>query len=227
MIEEKIFEFLRNLSINNNREWFHDNKPFYTEARMAFEEFVSHFIELIGQIDPTVGKPTVKESIFRINRDIRFSNDKRPYKQNFGCYVAQGGRKSILPGYYIQLEPGASFFGGGIYCPQADILKKVRNEISVFPEDLSAILEKPSFKQTFGDLWLDQLKSAPKGFPKDHVAIELLKYKSYTATCNFTDEQCQSKGFDKILEKAIAELHPLNEFLLRAIEAPEEEKIEF
>ncbi len=227
MVSEKIFDFLSTLAANNNREWFHDNKPLYMEARMAFETFVSRFIEMVGHIDPSVGKPTVKESIFRINRDIRFSNDKRPYKQNFGCYVAQGGRKSILPGYYIQFEPGASFFGGGIYCPQADVLKKIRNEIAVFPEDLSAILEKPAFKQTFGDLWPDHLKTAPKGFPKDHVAIELLKYKSYTATCNFTDEQCLAEGFENELNAAISNLRPLNDFLLRAIEAPEEEKIEF
>lgn len=227
MISEKIFDFLSALAANNNREWFHDNKPSYIEARQEFEHFVANFIGMIGQTDPSIGKPTAKESIFRLNRDIRFSNDKRPYKQNFGCYVAQGGRKSILPGYYIQFEPGASFFGGGIYCPQADVLKKVRNEIAVFPEDLSAILEKPSFKQTFGPLWPDQLKSAPKGFPKDHVAIELLKYKSYTATCNFTDEQCMAPGFENELKQAISNLRPLNEFLLRAIEAPEEEKIEF
>lgn len=227
MISEKIFDFLSALAANNNREWFHDNKPSYIEARQEFEHFVANFIGMIGQIDPSIGKPTAKESIFRLNRDIRFSNDKRPYKQNFGCYVAQGGRKSILPGYYIQFEPGASFFGGGIYCPQADILKKVRSEIAVFPEDLSAILERPSFKQTFGDLWPDRLKSAPKGFPKDHEAIELLKYKSYTATCNFTDEQCLADGFENTLKAAIGNLRPLNDFLLRAIEAPEEEKIEF
>lgn len=227
MVSEKIFDFLAALAANNNREWFSANKIRYTEARQEFEHFVANFIEMIGEIDPTIGKPTVKETIFRINRDIRFSNDKRPYKQNFGCYVAQGGRKSILPGYYIQFEPGATFFGGGIYCPQADVLKKVRNEIAVFPEDLSAILEKPSFKKTFGPLWPDQLKTAPKGFPKDHVAIELLKYKSYTATCNFSDEQCMTQGFENDLKAAISNLRPLNDFLLRAIEAPEEEKIEF
>ncbi len=227
MITEKIFDFLTDLSRNNNREWFVANKERYMEARREFELFVEKFIEMVAQNDPSVGKPTVKETIFRINRDIRFSNDKRPYKQNFGCYVANGGRKSILPGYYIQFEPGASFFGGGIYCPQADVLKKVRNEIAVFPEDLSAILEKPAFKQTFGELWPDKLKSAPKGFAKDHLAIELIKYKSYTVTSNLTDAQCMASTFDVKLNDAIKKLRPLNDFLLRAIEAPEEEKVEF
>ena len=165
--------------------------------------------------------------MFRINRDVRFSNDKRPYKQHFGCYVANGGRKSILPGYYVHFEPGSSFFGGGLYCPEAEILRKVRNEISVFPEDLSAILEKPDFKKTFGELWPDKLKSAPKGFPKDHLAIELIKYKSFTATCSLTDAECTAANLEHKLNQSIKTLRPFNEFLLRAIEAPEEEKIEF
>ncbi len=227
MISGKIFDYLRDLAVNNNREWFNDNKRLYTEARGEFEEFVARFISMVSAIDPSVGNPTVKDSIFRINRDVRFSNDKRPYKRNFSCFVANGGKKSVLPGYYIQLEPGASFFGGGLWCPEADMLKKVRAEISFFPEDLEAVLNNSTFKTMFGGLRPDKLKSAPKGFAKDHEAIELIKYKSFTVDRNFADEEFQLPGFESELKKSIEALFPLNTFLVRAIEAPEEEKIEF
>lgn len=227
MISGKILEFLKELASNNNREWFLDNKSYYNEVRGEFEEFVASFIRMVSGVDPSVGMPTVKETIFRINRDIRFSADKRPYKRNFSCFVANGGRKSQLPGYYLQIEPGGSLFGGGIWCPEPEILNKVRTEISFFPEDISEVLENKQFKSLYGTLYPDKLKSAPKGFAKDHEAIELLKYKSFMAEMAFSDEEISSSSFEDQLKNAIVTLQPLNRFLLRAIEAPEEEKIDF
>ncbi len=211
------FAFYRELEGDNTKTFWQAHKATYEQdVKAPFEALSELVAEEFGPL-----------KVFRPNRDVRFSNDKRPYKQHFGCYVANGGRKSILPGYYVHFEPGSSFFGGGLYCPEAEILRKVRNEISVFPEDLSAILEKPDFKKTFGELWPDKLKSAPKGFPKDHLAIELIKYKSFTATCSLTDAECTAANLEHKLNQSIKTLRPFNEFLLRAIEAPEEEKIEF
>ncbi len=227
MISGKILEYLRDLAANNNREWFHDNKSYYTEARGEFEEFVGRFIAMVADADPTVGLPSVKDSIYRINRDVRFSNDKRPYKRNFSCFVANGGRKSLLPGYYIQFEPQGSLFGGGLWCPEADMLKKVRTEISFFPEDLEAVLNNRAFKDTFGEMRPDKLKSAPKGYAKDHEAIELLKYKSFLVEQTYSDDELLSASFEEKLRNAIVTLQPLNAFLIRALEAPEEEKIDF
>lgn len=227
MLSNKIFNYLSNLSVNNNREWFAENKQQYTEARTEFEEFFALVIDTVAGQDATIGQPTVKESIFRINRDVRFCHDKRPYKQNFSGFIANGGRKSILPGYYLQFDADAVIFGGGLHHPEAGMLKKVRDEISVFPEEMGRILKSKEFHLIYGELWPERLKSAPKGYAKDHEAIELLKYKSYTATCSFTIAQALSPKFIDDITLATKALHPLNTYLLNAIEAPEEEKIDF
>lgn len=225
MIPAIVFEFLTDLAAHNDKEWFQQNKSYFQKARKAFESCLSEMIERVKLVDPSVGNPSASECLFRIYRDVRFSHDKRPYKQNFGGYVAFGGRKSELPGYYLQVEPGNSFFGGGLYCPQPPVLKKVRDEVSVYPEELRAILESADFTSTFGSLWDDQLKTAPKGFARDHKAIDLIRYKSYTALVSFSDAQCTEVSFNARVEEAIRRLYPLNQFLLRAIEAPQEENV--
>ncbi|HEY4785942.1 MAG TPA: DUF2461 domain-containing protein, partial [Bacteroidales bacterium] len=150
---EKSLSFLTVLKDNNYKEWFHENKPLYEEAKKEFESFVSLLIKEIKAIDGDIGYPEPKDCIFRIFRDIRFSNDKTPYKTNFGAFMAKGGnRKSEYGGYYFHLEPGNSLLAGGIWMPQPGILKAIREEIFHNIDEFLAIIESKEFKKQFGEL---------------------------------------------------------------------------
>ena len=126
---KEILKFLELLSGNNNREWFEANKPMYQSAKSLYETLITNTITGIGAFDSSIGHPLAKDCLFRIFRDVRFSKDKAPYKTNFGAFIASGGRKSPKSGYYIHIEPEKSFIGGGIYMPQPDVLKKLRQEV--------------------------------------------------------------------------------------------------
>ena len=141
MINPVLFQFLRELKKNNNKEWFDANRSHYSALRKEFENFINLVIAEITVFDKTVAHTTAKASIFRINRDIRFSNDKLPYKTNFGAFIAKGGRKGINAGYYIHVEPGEGFLAGGIYMPSGPMLKAIRTEIYENIEEFKKIVE--------------------------------------------------------------------------------------
>ena len=181
--------FIKSLKLNNNREWFQANRGKYEEARQEFLAFVEKIINELGLIDPDLGPVDYRSGVFRINRDIRFSKDKSPYKTNFGVFIVKGGKKSGNAGYYFHLEPGKSFVGGGLYHPMPEALKVMRNEIYENAEEFTDILRGKAFYDFFGDLWDgDMLKTPPKGFPKEFEHIDLLRHKSYIAGRNFDDK---------------------------------------
>src|SRR5665811_2091282 len=126
---DKVLEFLNDLSANNNREWYHSNKERYTESKEKILFLTDVVINEIRKFDRDIPALSPKDCVFRIFRDVRFSNDKRPYKTNFGAFISKGGRKSMHAGYYFHIEPGGSFCGGGIYMPPAEPLKIIRNYI--------------------------------------------------------------------------------------------------
>jgi len=168
MISKDTFYFLKQLAVNNNKEWFNENRVLYTIIRKEFENFIEIVIKEISKFDRDSAQTTAKASLFRINRDIRFSADKLPYKTNLGAFIAKGGRKGINAGYYIHVEPGGCFLAGGIYMPTGPMLKAIRNEIYDYTEEFREIINAPSFQKHFGKtLWGEKLKSAPKGFNKD------------------------------------------------------------
>lgn len=219
MITKQLFEFLSALKENNTREWFQSNKKVYEAARKEADSLITNIIPEIVKLDPAVGSPVLKECGFRINRDIRFSNDKSPYKTNMGYFIAKGGRKSILPGYYLHFEPGASMIAGGIYMPQPDVLKKIRNEVYFNAKELSNILNAGDFKKYFSELDdFDKLKKVPAGFPSDFEFADLLKYKSYTVIHSVTDAQVIDKEFTDYALKVFGAMLPLHQYLTRAIE---------
>jgi len=223
MIQPVIIQFLKELTKNNNREWFSENKQFYVEAKEAFENVVAELISIIGAYDKEITELQPKDCIFRIYRDVRFSKDKTPYKTHFDAFIAKrGGRKSVYAGYYIHVKHGASLFGGGVYAPIPEILKNLREEIYNFPEEFKAIINAPEFKEYFGSLYLEKLKYAPKGFPADFPDIELLKYKSYVVTHPLTNRELASKNITGELKGMIRTLYPFNAFLNRAIDFKEE-----
>ncbi len=225
MIKPIVFDFLTQLKANNNRDWFQEHKAFYNEARASFEASMQQFIDIVHQADPTVGLLTPKECVFRIYRDTRFAKDKTPYKTNMGGFVAKGGRKGLLAGYYLHVEPGACMIAGGSYCPPADILKAIRREIYNFADEYKAIIHDKAFTQVFPEMFEDKLKMAPKGFPKDFEDIELLKYKSFAPVHAATDAELMGANAVNHVRHIIRTLEPHNTFINRGITAEEDEII--
>jgi len=210
-------DFLGRLKANNDREWFQTNKSFYDDARGAFEQCIAMLIPFVREIDPDVDVVSPKECLFRIFRDVRFSKDKFPYKNNFGAFIAKGGRKSPYAGYYLHIEPGASFVGGGAYMPESHYLKAIRSEILENAEEYKTIIESEDFRRYFGGLFGEKLKTAPKGFPKDFPDIDLLKNKHYAVTHSVDDNFWTSEGLTENLKAIFSTLFVFNRFLNNAI----------
>lgn len=216
---EKSIAFLTILKENNYKEWFHENKSIYDEARKEFESFVKILIHEVNQFDKEIGLPEPKDCIFRIFRDIRFSKDKTPYKTNFGAYLAKGGRKSEYGGYYFHLDPGGSMLAGGIWLPQPDILKAIREEIYHNSDAFLAIVSDKSFKKHFGDF--DQeymLKTLPKDYPKDWPHISYLKHKSYTVSKSLPIEIITGNSLLGEVKEVFRTMVPLNRFFNAVID---------
>lgn len=218
MISKETFQFLKELKTNNFKEWFDENRSVYHAIRNEFEQFVHMIIAEIGQFDKEAAQTTAKASIFRINRDIRFSLDKNPYKTNLGAFIAKGGRKGINAGYYIHVEPGECFLAGGIYMPSGPMLKAIRDEIYDNIDEFKTIVNAPDFLKHFGNkLWGDMVKTAPKGFPKDFPDIEYLKYKHYTIAKNEPDRIYMQLSFIDEVRVVFKAMQPFNSFLNRAV----------
>lgn len=212
-----ILKFLKSLSRNNNRDWFEKNKPKYLEAKGYFEEFVTALLKEMVEFDRSLATLDPKKLIFRIYRDVRFSKDKRPYKTNFGVSISSAGKGVGRAGYYLQIEPGNSFLGGGLFMPDAEKLAKVRQEIDYNGEKLEAIMKDKKFKKYYAKFWdEDMLKTAPKGYPKDHPRIDWLKLKSFVVIYDLTDKQITDKKLLKTTIDAFKALKPLNDFLVEA-----------
>jgi uncharacterized protein (TIGR02453 family) len=205
----EIFQFLTQLDQNNNKEWFDAHRADYERTREQFLHLTEILIHEIRQFDPAIGFLQPKDCMFRIYRDVRFSNDKRPFKNNYGSFMARNGRKSGMPGYYIHFQPGQSFIAGGMYMPPAPYLKQIRKAIFDQPQDFIDIIEDPQFKSVFHLFDDDKLKTAPQGFPKDFEHIDLLRYKSYSPSLLVPDEKL-SEG--KVIEYIVDKFERMAEF---------------
>lgn len=224
MISQKTLQFLEDLKENNNRQWFHENKPRYEKYKEEYTELISDFLAEMIPLDESLRHLEPKNCAFRIARDIRFSKDKTPYKTHMGIWMSSGTKNTNLPGYYIHIEQGKSFIGGGVWWPDATDLKKIRKEIAYFYEDLQEILEDKKFKKEFGDFERsdsNSLKNAPKDYEKEHPAIEYLKLKSFTAIQPIDDKLLKDKDFVKKISQRLIALKPLNQFLERGLTTEE------
>ena len=215
---QEVLNFLSELRINNNKEWFDQNRDRYEESRKKVLFLTELVIHEVSKFDPEIGSLTAKDCVFRIFRDVRFSHDKTPYKINMGSFIARGGRKSMGAGYYLHIEPGGSFVGGGSYCPPADSLKALRTEIFDHPDDFKKLIYSDSFRRTYPEMYDDKLKTPPKGFPKDFPNIDLLKYKSYAFTSRIDDSVVAGDAYVGKIIDAFKELAPVNRFLNTAID---------
>ena len=215
-----VLPFLKKLAKNNNKPWFDENRALYVTAKTEFEEFVQSLIDGYGKHDPTIGHLMPKDCIFRINRDVRFSKDKSPYKTNFGAFINSGGKKSPLAGYYVHIEPGGSFVGGGLYMPMPDMLAKVRQEIDYNLPEFKSIISSSVFKKQYKDLHRGEdisLTRVPKGYEPSNPAAEYLKLKSLIAMRPLTDEEVQSKDLVKTCVTAFKALKPLVDFVNKSM----------
>ncbi|MBL7843053.1 MAG: DUF2461 domain-containing protein [Cyclobacteriaceae bacterium] len=213
-----VLKFLKDLSRNNNREWFEKNKPRYLQVKEHFEDFLEAFHKELVKFDENLAGLNPRKQGFRIYRDVRFSKDKRPYKVNMGAGFSAHGKMEQEPGYYIHLEPGKSFVAGGFWMPDSANLAKIRQEVDYHPDGLLKILNDRKFKKHFtGFDDYDRVKTAPKGYPKDHPHIELLKNKSFTVSRYFNDQGVKDKKFVKQLAETCKAIKPLNDFLQEAI----------
>lgn len=213
-----IFNFLAQLQIYNDRNWFNEHKHVYDEARAEFQTFINALIPPLCQLDDSIGPVTADECIFRIYRDVRFSKDKSPYKDHFGAFIANGGRKTRLAGYYIHLQPDASFFAGGIFAPDAPTLESIRNTIYHHPDEIRKILDQKAFKKYFSEFAdYGRLKNPPKGYPKDFSEIELIKNKHFVTDLRMDNEFFMQDDVVAKLTKIFEAQYPLNAFLNRAV----------
>lgn len=194
-------EFLKQLKTNNNRDWFDKNRTLYQEAKNEFEKFVEFLIPLVKSVDKNIDVLNAKECVFRIFRDVRFSKNKLPYKTNFGAFISKGGRKSPFAGFYIHIEPGGSFVGGGVYAPQAEYLKAIRTEIFEKTEEYKSIVNNDDFKKYFVEIYGEKLKTSPRGFSKNFPDIDLLRNKNYAVVYKVNDSfWVSSKLLENLLE---------------------------
>ena len=193
IITKQTFLFLNQIKQNNNKPWFEKNRPGYEKARAEYLGFVTKLIEGIRKIEPIPEKEPVKY-IQRIYRDIRFSKDKTPYKSHFSSIVDRGPENRKCP-LYIQIQPGRSMMGGGIWDPSAETLKMVRQEIDYNSARLKKIINAKVFLSYFGKISGARLTRPPKGYEADNPAIELLKFKQLYVERSFDDELVMSHHF--------------------------------
>jgi uncharacterized protein (TIGR02453 family) len=212
------FSFLKKLETNNNREWFENNKSNYLKAKEEFEEFVQDLIKGIVKFDKQITPDLkAKDCTFRIYKDVRFSKDKLPYKNNMGASINPGGKKSLIAGYYFHLQPGGCFLAGGVYMPEPEMLNAIRQEIDYNAEPLLKILNVTSFKKYFTGIDNEgALKTAPKGYDKEHPLIDLLRNRHFVVSYYFTDKQLLDKNFNKEAVNVFKAMHPFLEYLRQA-----------
>lgn len=220
MLEPQTLRFLSQLKKNNNKPWFDAHKAEYEAARIDFSNFIQLVIDAVQKSDTTVTGITSRDCLFRINRDIRFSKDKTPYKANFGASIKRGGRKSPFAGYYFHLEPGHSFIGGGMWMPEAPALKNMRQEIDYNWDEFQQIINEKKFKKTYRDIYKAadvSLSTMPKGYEKDNPASDYLKLKSFIAETRIGDEELTKATLHKKTVAAFEALQPLLHFINRTI----------
>jgi uncharacterized protein (TIGR02453 family) len=215
---KEILSFLKDIEANNMREWFDQNREQYDVTRKKFLAVANLLIHEIRQFDDEIPPLNAKDCIFRIFRDVRFSNDKRPFKTNYGCFIARGGRKSGFAGYYLHLQPNECFLSGGIYMPPPEQLQAIRQEIFYNPQNYIDLINNKVFKSTYTTEYADKLKTAPKGYPKDWEHLDLIRNRNYAFGHKVEESELFAPDF---INKAIEQfkiIYPLNRYLNKAID---------
>jgi len=199
IVQQSTFNFLKDIEKNNNREWFTANKPIYVEEQKKLLSFYTALEEKLNEHDTIE-----KLKMFRIYRDVRFSKNKTPYKTNMSGHFVRATNR-LRGGYYLEIRPGASFVAGGFWAPNKEDLLRIRKEFELDGFEIREILKDKNFKDNFGELRGDGVKSAPRGFAKDHENIDLIRKKQFILVRNFTDKEVLSQGFlDQVNDTFVA-----------------------
>ena len=219
MLKKETLNFIRDVAENNNREWFAANKDVYETAKADVLELVATLIPELAKVDPLLSaEADPKKSLLRIYRDVRFSKNKDPYKNNFGIWFSAKSKGGNEPGYYLHIQPGKGFLAGGYWMPEAAHLKLIRQEIDYNIGDFKEIINDNDFKKSF-KLGVDNaLKNAPKGYDPADPNIEFLKLKSFEATTKISDEEFLKPNLVNKLISSFKTIQPLVAFLRNAIE---------
>ena len=219
MLQRSTINFLKALEINNNKPWFDEHRKVYEAAKADVQNMVGQLIPTIAAFDEPIGALQIKDCTFRINRDVRFSKNKLPYKNNMAVYLSPGGKKAVAAGYYFHIEPGKSYAAGGFYSPMPAELSKIRQEIDYNFDALKTIIDQKTFKKFFptGIDGIASLVRPPKGYDENNPAIHYLKMKHFIVSTPLTDAQLQDGNLVKELAKIFAAMKPLNDFLNHAI----------
>lgn len=220
MLHAQTLTFLTDLKANNNKPWFDENRKAYDAAKADFLTLTAVLIAGLEATDPAIGASQLqpKSCIFRINRDVRFSADKSPYKSNFGAWFNAGGKKSPSAGYYLNLEPGGSFVAGGMYMPEPDTLARIRQEIDYDFPGFEALMTHPDFQKHYSGLSRENaLSRPPKGYDAHNPAVEYLKLKSFTTSYPLPDKTLTSAKLTGTVLDAFTGLQPLVAFLNKAL----------
>ena len=219
MLQASTLKFLKDLKKNNNRPWFEGHRKQYEEAKGDFLVMAEKLIAGIAAFDPQLAHLKAKDCTFRINRDVRFSKDKSPYKNNIAGYFNRYGKKGSGAGFYLHIEPGKSFAAGGMWMPEPKDLIKIRQEIDYSFDDFKKITGNTAFKKAFTEgIKGEALVRPPKGYEDNNPAIAFLKLKSFVVTKSFTDAEVQDKTFVKNVAATFKTMKPLIDFLNHAIE---------
>jgi len=222
LISSNTLIFLKNLKKNNNKTWFDANREKYLVSKNNFEEFITDLLEKMILFDSDLKELSAKDCIFRINRDVRFSKDKTPYKISRSASFNKGGKKSVNAGYYFHLQPGGnSFVGGGLWMPQPEDLKKLRQEIDYCFPEFKKIIGAQAFKKNYGELEREEnqmLVNVPKGYEKENPAADFLRMKSFVATKNIADADLTDPKLAKEVIQSFKALQPLIKFINRSFE---------
>lgn len=207
MISKAELDFLSELQQNNNREWFAENKKRFEKHQNAIKVFFQEVNDEFGKQDSIE-----KMQIHRIYRDIRFSKDKTPYKNNFSVSFDRT-KPYLRGGYYLHIQPGGSFVGGGFWEPNAEDLNRIRKEFEMDDSEIREILSDKNFIKTFGTLQGEELKTAPKGFEKTHPAIDLIRKKQFLLGRKFTDKEVTAPNFKKEVLATFQAMRPFFDYM--------------
>lgn len=206
-IRPSLFKFLNELKVNNNREWFGEHKPRFQEEYNHFKEFANAVLDGMSETDNIE-----KLKVYRIYRDVRFSKNKTPYKNSVSGNMARA-TKWLRGGYYFHLEPNNSFIAGGFWAPNSADLKRIRTEIAVDADPLRKIIANSVFQKTFGELQGDEVKTAPRGFAKDHPNLDLLRKKQYLVSRKFTDKEVFAANFLQQTIETFQNMRPFFDYM--------------
>ena len=220
MLQQSTLRFLKQLRSNNNKPWFDNHRQEYEKVKEDFINLVQQVLDNAARFDANLQNLQPKNCVFRINRDVRFSADKRPYKNNLAAYFNKDGKKGEGAGYYLHIEPGKSFIGVGIWQPLPEVLAKIRQEIDYNLPGFKLLLKNAKFKKHFfnGLVTENKLSRPPKGYNDDNPAIEWIKLKSFIVTCTISDADIVKKTFSKQVADVFGAALPLVNFINKALD---------